>query len=137
MFKGIAFFLSVILFGFCFYALYAENTPAFRAYSDEYELYLTAGSFGDNIVYATADNFGLYKNVKGESCIIKVPYEKVLNDFSAKHLFCESTEDGISYYAYSPKIKYRVYIRGVAVNLHYFAGNTHNKLGTPMIFGGF
>lgn len=137
MFKGFALFLAVTVFGFCFYSLYAAKSPAFKAYSYEYELYLSSGSFGDNIARATSTTFGLYKNVKGESCKVHVPYRQILEDFSATHLFSESTEYGTSYYAYTPKLGYKVYLKGVAVNLHYFEGKEQNKLGTPMIYGSF
>ena len=137
MFKGFALCLAIILFGFCFYSLYAEKSPVFKSYARDYELYLSAGSFGDNIEYATGETFGRYKNLKGESCTVKVSYEKVLEDFAATHLFSETTAEGTSYYAYSPKIKYVAYVNGRAVNLHYFAGKTQNKLGAPLIYGGF
>lgn len=137
MFKNLALLLSVLLFSFCFYSLYAEKTPVFGEYSERYELYLQAGSFGDNIAYATKDTFKDFTSVKGESCIVNVPYGKVLSDFSATHEFSERTDSGTSYYAYSPLIKYKVYVKGRAVNIHYYAAETYNKLGTPLIFGSF
>ena len=135
--KIFALFLSVTLFVFCFYSLYADKSPVFKAYANEYELYLTAGSFGDNVAKATSKNFGDYKNVKGESCIVNVSYEQVLCDFSATRVYSEETAGGTSYYAYSPRIKYVTYVSGKAVNIHYFAGETYAKLGTPIIFGSF
>ena len=137
MFKGFALLFAVILFGFCFYSLYSANTPALKGYAAEYELYLSAGSFGDNIVNATDETFSKHKNVKGESCSVTVPYETVIRDFNATHLFSEEIGDGVIYYAYSPKIKYRAYINGRAVNLQYFEGKTVKKLGTPLIYGSF
>ena len=137
MFKGIALLFAVILFAFCFYSLYSSPAPALKGYAKEYELYLSAGSFGDNIVNATDETFSYYKNVKGESCVVTVPYETVIHDFNAKHLFTEQIDDGVIYYAYSPKIKYKAYVNGKAVNLQYYAGKTGNKLGVPLIFGSF
>lgn len=135
--KIFALFLSVIIFTFCFYSLYAEKSPVFKGYAKEYELYFTAGSFGDNIACATAENFKDYMEIKGESCFVAVSYEQVLKDFAATHIYSEETAEGTSYYAYSPRIKYKVYINGRVVNIHYFDGKTYIKLGTPIIFGSF
>ena len=137
MWKGFALVLALVLFGFCFYSLYAESAPAFNSYAREYELYLSAGSFGDNRVLATDETFGNYKNIKGESCAVTVSYEKVLKDFNATHKITEEIDGGVSYYAYSPKIRYVAYVNGKAVNLHYFKGKAENKLGSPIIYGGF
>lgn len=135
--KIFALFISIIIFTFCFYSLYAEKSPVFKAYAEQYELYLTAGSFGDNIVLATNLNFGDYLNIKGESCVVSVSYGQVLADFSATHVFSEETSAGISYYAYSPRVKYKTYVDGKAINIHYFNGKEYAKLGTPIIFGSF
>ena len=137
MFKNFAAILAVIAFGLTFYPLYSEKPPVFYAYADEYEIYLSAGSFGDNIAMATKATFSNFTGVKGESCKLTAPYAQVLEDFSATHLFSETTENGESYYAYSPKLRYKTYVKGKAVNLHYYAGKSGNRLGTPMIFGSF
>lgn len=138
MFKNVAFLLAAIMFGFCFYALYAQKTPAFKAYAKEYEIYLSSGSFGDNIAVTDEKGFAAFKAVKGESCKVRVSYKKVLEDFSATHLFTEKTEGGESYYAYSPKLKYKIVLRGKAVNIQYYNGDGGQKvIGTPIIFGSF
>ena len=137
MFKNLAIIIAAVMFGLCFYALYSDNPPVFKAYADEYEIYLSAGSFGDNIVRTTKKNLGAFNAVKGESCEIVVSYEQVLKDFSATHLFSEETAEGTSYYAYSPKIRYRTYINGTAVNIQYFSDGERQIVGTPMIFGSF
>lgn len=137
MFKKTALIFAAIIFCFCFYSLYAFKKPAFAAYAKEFELYLSAGSFGGNIVYATDKTYSSFSGVKGESCFVNVSYDKVLKDFNATHLFCEENEYGKSYYAYSPALKYKVYLNGRAVNIHYHIGEKKVKLGTPMIFGGY
>ena len=137
MFKNLAIIISAIIFGLCFYALYADKPPVFKAYAREYEIYLSAGSFGDNIVRTSKQNLGAFPAVKGESCAVTVSYERLLKDFSATHLFTEKTADGVSYYAYSPEIRYKAYIGGRAVNLHYFTDGERHIVGTPMIFGSF
>lgn len=136
MFKKTALLFSAILFCFCFYSLYAFKKPVFGAYATEFELYTSVGSFGANIVSATDKNYRSFSGIKGESCYVNVSYERVLDDFSATHVFSEETEYGTSYYAYSPRLKYKVYLNGKAVNIHYHAGE-RNKLGTPIIFGGY
>lgn len=137
MFRNLAIIIATIMFGLCFYALYADKPPVFKGYAEEYEVYLSAGSFGDNIVKTREKNLGAFAAVKGESCYLNVSYEQVLKDFSATHLFSEETAEGISYYAYSPEIKYRTYIRGRAVNIQYFSGGGRKIVGTPIIFGSF
>ncbi|MBR0190414.1 MAG: hypothetical protein IJQ23_08545 [Clostridia bacterium] len=137
MFKNLAILIAIIMFGLCFYALYADKPPVFKGYAEEYEIYLSAGSFGDNIVRTTEKNLNAFAAVKGESCYLNGSYEQVLKDFSATHLFSEETEEGTSYYAYSPKIRYKTYIKGKAVNIHYFKGYGRQIVGTPMIFGSF
>lgn len=137
MFKNLALLLATIMFGLCFYALYSDKPPVFKGYADEYEIYLSAGSFGDSIVKTRDKNLNAFTVVKGESCYLNVSYEQLIKDFSATHLFTEETAEGISYYAYSPKIKYRTYIRGRMVNIQYFSGGGRQIVGTPMIFGSF
>ena len=137
MFKKTALIFAAIIFCFCFYSLYAFKRPVFGAYADEFELYLSSGSFGGNIVYATEKDYPSFSGIKGESCYVGVSYERVLKDFSATHLFSETTECGESYYAYSPLLKYKIVLNGKTVNIHYHAGNAQNKLGTPIIFGGY
>lgn len=137
MLKNLAILISAIMFGLCFYALYADKPPVFKAYAREYEIYLSAGSFGDNIVRTTEQNLRVFSEVKGESCQISVSYEQLLKDFSATHLFTEKTAEGESYYAYSPKIRYKAYVGGRTVNIQYFTDGKRNIAGTPMIFGGF
>nr|MBO4518084.1 hypothetical protein [Clostridia bacterium] len=137
MFKKTALIFAAIIFCFCFYSLYAFKRPVFGAYADKFELYLSSGSSGTNIVYATGRDYASFGGIKGESCYVSVSYERVLKDFSATHVFSETTECGESYYAYSPRLKYRIILNGRRVNIHYYAGDKQNKLGTPIIFGGY
>lgn len=137
MFKKTALFLAVITFCFCFYSLYAFKKPVFGAYAAEFELYTSAGSFGVNIVSATDKSYASFSGIKGESCFVNVSYGQVLKDFSATHVFSEEDEGGKSYYAYSPALKYKISLNGKTVNIHYHAGAEKNKLGTPLIFGGY
>lgn len=137
MFKKWTALLSAALFFFCFYSLYAAKTPVFSAYSDEFEIYFTAGSFGDS-VFCTAREYPFITKIKGESCSVNVSYGKVLSDFGARHVFSEKTDAGDSFYAFSPAIAYSVTIGENRVNIHYFLSESGvKKLGTPLIFGGY
>jgi len=141
MFKKFSACLCAILAISAFFYFYAVNSlPVFYKYSDRIELYEESGSFG---------NFSLYdgglikkKDIKGESCYLYgVSYEKILKDFSAKHVFSEETLAGESFYAFSPYIPYRVNLNGKIVNLQYFSYKEEKgekvKIGTPMIFGSY
>ena len=78
--------------------------------------------------------------IKGESCrLYGVSYDRILKDFSAKHVFTEQTSFGTSFYAFSPEISYRTRIGGKIVNLQYFLQSDGGGavLGTPIIFGGY
>lgn len=137
MFKNFALLLAAITFGFCFYSLYRAKTPVFKGYANEYEVYLSHGSFGDNALTVSEDGFFAINKISGESCTTSVSYERLLKDFSATHVFSERIDCGENFYAYSPKIHYKTYVKGKAVNIHYFAGEKENRLGTPLIFGGY
>jgi hypothetical protein len=54
----------------------------------------------------------------------------------AKIIFTEQIEEGTSYYAYSPTIKYRTKIKNKIINLQIFVGKGV-KVGSPIIFGSF
>ena len=137
MFKNLAILIAAITFGLCFYSLYAAKSPVFKAYAAEYEIYLSAGSFGDNIITTKDLTLSAFPKVKGESCRVDVSYERLIKDFSATHLFTENTAEGTSFYAYSPKIRYKTYINGKAVNLHYYSDGERKIVGTPIIYGSF
>lgn len=137
-FKKIPALFCAILFIFVFFALYSFSAkPILSAYSKDVKLYTAYGSFGVGKDYSGG---ALVKSrIKGESCrLYGVSYDKILKDFSAKHVFTEETAFGTSFYAFSPKISYRTRIGGKIVNLQYFiAGDGGKMLGTPIIFGGY
>ena len=107
--------------------------PVFGEYADGAEYYLKKGSFGAPVTSACLPAGRIY----GESRAVTVDYESILKDFSARHLFSERTEDGESFYAYSKRINSFVIINGEKVNIHYFKGKNGNRVGTPIIFGGY
>lgn len=118
-------------------ALFAEKRPVLYGYADSFEIYLENGSFGNNIVFTDAKGFAALKRVKGESCIVTVNYDQVLKDLGAVAVFSEKTAYGESFYAFSAKIPYKAELNGKTVNIHYFVSENYNKLGTPLIFGGY
>ena len=64
-------------------------------------------------------------------------YKTILKHFDAQLVFFEQTEDGTSYYAYSPKIRYQTLISGKLINLHVHVKNGRTVIGSPIIFGSF
>ena len=137
MLKKLFAILSLTMFVFCFYGIYIGAKPVFNGFSNEFELYFTYGSFGNNIVNVSAKEYAKFSGVKGESCITREPYSAVLKAFNAKTVFTEEIEGGINYYAFSPNIRYRASVKGKTVNIHYFFGKNYSKVGTPLIFGSY
>ena len=117
--------------------MFAQKKPVLYRYADAFEVYTDSGSLGNNVLNLTAKDFFKVIRVKGESCIVTATYEDVIRDFAAVTVFSETTAYGKSFYAFSDKIPYKIKIGDNIVNLQYFVGENYNKLGTPMIFGGY
>ena len=98
------------------------NASIFSGYTEKVEIYL--GGSGSLSQIQTID-------------VKDYPYLKsFLDDFDAKVIFTESIDEGVSYYAYSPKIKERVNLNGKTINLQIFIGNSVT-VGAPLIYGSF
>ena len=138
MFKKIfVFALSLILVSTFFLF---QRQPLFKNYGNDFEIYLSEGSSLSQVVVVSKQDFVLYGDVKGESCVIlknEFSVGDFFADFNAKILFSEMVEEGVSYYGYSSKIKYAESIDGKRVNLHVFVGKTQIKVGSPIIYGSF
>ena len=137
MFKKLfVYALSFILFAaFTFF----NATPVFFNYTDRLELYIDGGGSAGVIVSADKKDYPFIKGVSGESFKADkdtFDLDNFLNDFSAKIILTEEIAEGVSYYAFSNKIKYRSSVRGKTVNLHIFVGETVT-VGSPLIFGSF
>ena len=113
--------------------------PVFKGYSSEYEVYINSASSSAEIIRVSEKEFPFVKEVCGEAIKIELgqfSLEKFLEEFSAKVVFIEEISEGVSYYAFSKKIKYRKKIRGKTVNLQIFVGESVT-VGTPIICGSF
>ena len=117
---------------------FVNSRPVFVEYSNNFEVYLNSASSSAQIANTKFGFFGV-KNIRGESFKIDIEdfnMEDFLNDYSARIVFVEEIEQGVSYYAYSPKIKYRTKLFGQTINLHIFIGK-QVTIGAPLIFGSF
>lgn len=88
----------------------------------------------------SAKNFVYFKrHLKGESILFndKEKANRLIDEFSATLIFCESGNDFYCEYFYSPKIKNFVYVNGKKVNLHFSYFKDSVKVGTPLIFDSF
>ena len=116
------------------------SAPLFIKKGKTVQAYIGSSSSLARIEEVDALSFMLLKGVKGES--VELDYNEFnlsnfLKEFRAKLLFIEQTEEGVSYYAYSPKIPYQKQINGKTVNLHVFVASERVKVGSPIIFGSF
>lgn len=138
MLKKICVAFSVMI---CATLIFAANfVPVFANYADGYEIYLNDGSSLSEIVSIGKKDYFFIKNVKGESCKIDkegFDVEEFFQEFDAVILFTETTDCGVSYYGYSPRVRYREMIKGYTVNLHVCISETQVTAGAPLIYGSF
>lgn len=137
MFKRI--FLVVTFFLTLTSLWVATAVPVFGDYADKFEVTLESSSTA-NFINLTKKEFVFKSGIKSESFNINADdfnLTDFLNAYGAKTVFIEKTEAGVSYYAYSKKIKYRKLIDEKAINLHINISNDSVTVGSPIIFGGF
>ena len=133
--------ISVLTCLACACSVYFVNkTPIFANFSPELELYIGAPDSTAEIITVDTNKVPFLLNVCGEAFTI-VKYEfnlnEFLDEFSASTVFTEKLENGVSYYAYSNKIKYNQTINGRKINLQVFIGEQMVKVGSPIICGSF
>lgn len=132
----VSFLITAIIFG-----LYIVNfQPIFNQYASNYQVCLFENSSSAKIVNVTKSGFFALKNVKGESCKIKkkdFSLDEFLREFDAELVHVEEIEQGISYYAFSKKVKYKQKVFGKIINLHVFIGKEEITVGAPIIYGSF
>lgn len=118
---------------------YSNEKPLFSNYSNTFEVYTQNASSNAVIVNATKNSYPLISSKVGESCKISGKFDltKFLSEMGASTVFTEQTEQGVSYYAYSSRIRYGALIKGREINLHVFIGNSGITVGSPLIFGSF
>lgn len=132
--KALVLIAGLLIIGF----VWAVNSkPQLSFFSSDRYAYLGSNSSSADIV--KTNNFCLYFNRTGESVELayKVDVDKIFNGLQAKLVFSEQTDDGVSYYAYSPVLKFQTLLSGKRVNLHVFVGENRSVIGSPLIFGSF
>lgn len=115
------------------------NTSIFSGYTKRVEVYLGKGGSLSQIQTIDVKDYPYYSGVYGQSFktdLNEFDLKSFLDDFDAKVIFTESIDEGVSYYAYSPKIKERVNLKGKTINLQIFVGTTVT-VGAPLIYGSF
>lgn len=118
--------------------LFSARQPLFVAFADRYYVSYVNGSTQPQSVGKS--EFLFLSALKGESVFVEknsFSLQEFLQYFNAKIVLEEQIEEGISYYAYSPKIKYRACVNEKTVNLHVFIAEDYVALGAPIIFGSF
>ena len=138
MLKSLRVFLIIAICLSCVY--FANRKPLFIDYSTTFTLYTNSNSSNCNFKSVNRLNYCFYINVYGEECSIRKKgfnLEEFLDKFSAQLIFVEQTENTVSYYAYSKKIKYLQIIKGQKINLHVAVDDDMVYLGSPVIYGSF
>ncbi|MBQ8426337.1 MAG: hypothetical protein IJX16_01080 [Clostridia bacterium] len=137
MLKKTAVLLCAVIF--TLFISYSNEKPLFNNYSDSFEVYTESASSNAVIVNATRYSYPLISAKVGESCKIVGQFDLTtfLEEMGASMVFTEQTEQGVSYYAYSRRIRYNAFINGSDVNLHVFIGKSGVTVGSPLIFGSF
>lgn len=136
--------LKKVLLLFCvgiitLYVVSIYQTPLFYKYSDSFTVYVGSNSSNADILNTNKSSFMFIKDKRGESCKINGSFDlqSFLSEFDAQLVFTEQTEQGVSYYAYSNKVKYKQQIKSKPINLHVFIGKSGVTVGSPIIYGSF
>ncbi len=133
------FFIIVISF-ICVLSIGLFNrTSIFSEYSNTFEICFNRASSSESIFSVKKGEFIFLDNVAGESFSTTAQdfnLDNFLNKFNARIVMVEKLENGVSYYAYSPTIKYKAQILDKTVNLQVFVGEKVT-VGSPFIFGSF
>ncbi len=125
-----AFLLSVYLF---------NSTPIVTGV-ERIEVYLYSSSSNAVIKTVEVKEFAFISNVKGECVKLKAKdfdLENFLSGYGAQVVLTESFDGGKSFYAYSPKIRYRETVCGKRVNLQVAIRGQTVTVGSPIIYGSF
>ena len=104
------------------------------------ELYEHKNSSSAQISLASHLDYRFSTNKYGEACVVDRKdfcLAEFLSDFNASLIFTERLSHGVSYYAYSPQIKYSKNINGKKINIHVFVGDQNVKVASPIIFGSY
>ncbi len=138
MFKKISVCLTCALLVFC--TCFVNRVPVFKDYASELEVYLNSRDSTADFVTVPVTNFVFLNNIYGESFKTnkeEFDLQNFLEDFSATLINTEQTSYGVSYYAFSKKIKYRTTLFNRPINLHVFISSDTVTVGSPLISGSF
>ena len=108
--------------------------------ANEYEVYLKSYSDERAVKKVDKQDFMFLIGVKGESYTISnndFCLEQFLSDLNAKVIFTENLPNMVSYYGYSPNIKYLQMVKSNLINIHIAVSKSCVKVGFPMIYGSF
>ncbi len=117
-----------------------NSSTYFDEYSGVYEVYLSSNSSKAKIVSVDKRKASSIVCKTGEAIFIEnseLDAYEIFDDFQAKLIFVEKTDEGISYYGYSQEIKFQKRINGKDINIQVFQGNKGIKIGLPIIYGSF
>ena len=134
--KPLIFALAISLI---FLVGFSNQTLLFSKYSTTHEIYIKSNSSNAQIIQIENKNLINLNGVYGESFKIEkenFSVDALLKEYGARLVKTETVGDIVCYYAYSPKIKYRAFLSGQAVNLHVAISN-QVTVGSPLIFGSF
>ncbi len=136
--KGVfTFLVCVFVVGVSFYI---NSTSLFYTFNGKNEVYLNYNSSNAKIIAINKEDIKNFISKKGEAIFIEkkglCPY-KLMEEFSAKLILVEKTNEGVSYYAYFKDIKYVKNVKGEKINLHIFISDKGTKIGSPLIYGSF
>ena len=112
-----------------------SSQPIFSEFSENFEVYLNENSSNAIILSSDARWFAMTFTRTGESCKTDASVADIFGYFKARTVFVENTSEGVSYYGFTDKIKYREFLKGETVNIHVFVGKTHTTVGSPLIYG--
>ena len=132
---SVAIICAIVITSFAFIG----SAPVLRGYSHNHVGYLTNSSSAIRTVKLT-NSLPVFYAIRGESCSFTATdfdVDGFFNKYGATKVITEQTEFGVSYYAYSPQIKYKERISNTNVNLHVAIYQDRITIGTPIIYGSF
>ncbi len=119
---------------------YINSTTYLEKYNGRYEVYLLSSSSNAKIMQVDKRSSSLFVSKRGEAVFLEnsiLSPNEIFDSLSAKQVFIEETEEGISYYGFSNKIKFKKMINGKVINVHVFKSERGIKIGLPIIYGSF
>ena len=120
--------------------VYLFNSAPIVSGVEKIEVYLYSSSSNAVIKTVDVNEFYFISNLKGECVKLKAEdfdLENFLSGYGAQVVLTESFDGGKSYYAYSPKIRYRESVCGKQVNLQVAIRGQTVTVGSPIIYGSF